>query len=944
MSTDSRQSPQVITLDGSWLIRPDPDNTGLTQDWFRGIGEDKTWKTIQVPSSWHIALGDDATGVVWYARRITLPESWIKSGRVPLRFESVATEARVWANGHEVGSHVGDYIPFQFDITDQARSTPKQQIDIIVRVDQIHAPPPPAGVLVQNGHITKGFHDLLSLQHAGIWGSVALHRTPGLSVAPNGISIRADPATRKINIEVEFEGAAANEFVPFTILNPDGEVCGGAVVELKPGQQRLQEEIDLECPVSLWSPNSPNLYTLNLDLASAGSGPDRPIETHSQRFAFRTITTGGPENSHILLNGTPICIRGILHWGHEPSHIAPAPPPDQIREEFKRLRELGFNCVCLCMWYAPEHFYDIADETGMLIWQEHPIWKSPMGDEHIPEYQRMFEAFFRRDRRHPSVILVSGSCEHEAFNKKLAAWWWQRAHELLPDRLLQVQTAFFNWTDPDQTDLYDEHVYDNSGRWVRFLDDVQTRIKELKPKPFIMGETIISNAWPDIESYRARLGDQHPWWVTRGLAECAQFETKVAERFGAETLQRFRRQADRFGKQYRKFQAELFRMNPRNAGWVMNHIRDVPQCRCGFKDDFEEWRWTPGETQPWLAESPVLLWTPEHQRGFIGGRKLPISVGVSNFSPQPIHGNLLMGAGYEPCETERKQRAFAGQRLEVPCGAVRALDIQLPLPAVDKPNRLSAHASVDGAGDNAWDLWIFPAPSSPPPGTIRLSGLPFTDAERDLEFEEKAYSAGWGLPCRTWKPSLPDPAILLPQATAWNHDSPIPPNTRVFITHRLTTAIAEFIRTGGRALLLASRHAGGFGSKFINLYGQVPLVIERDDTSWPVAIGESDWVVDLLHHDLTRNTARAIPVEDFGIQDTVDPIIRLVFTHDSGTPKLFDAAFAARVDRGLLVVTTLDHSTEAGQYLLHRLLRFAAESTESTQLPLAALDINRWLT
>ena len=73
----------------------------------------------------------------------------------------------------------------------------------------------------------------------------------------------------------------------------------------------------------------------------------------------------------------------------------------------------------------------------------------------------------------------------------------RRAPELLPDKLLQVQTAFLGWTNPAQTDLYDCHVYDSSGRWVHFVDDVRAAIRDLPVKPFVMGETIIGTAWTD---------------------------------------------------------------------------------------------------------------------------------------------------------------------------------------------------------------------------------------------------------------------------------------------------------------------------------------------------------------------------------------------------------------------------------------------------------------
>jgi hypothetical protein len=188
------------------------------------------------------------------------------------------------------------------------------------------------------------------------------------------------------------------------------------------------------------------------------------------------------------------------------------------------------------MWYPPAYYFDIADEMGMLLWQEHPIWKSPMEEELIPEYQRMLESFFRRDRNHASVVIVSGSCEHERIHPDLAAWWWKRAKEELPDRIVQIQTAFIAWVNPDQVDAHDEHVYESSGRWVKFCEDLQTTLKELPPKPFLMGETIIGTSWVDAAAVRehlrkhpaqpAELRDGSPWWLPKGLSECEAFEHK----------------------------------------------------------------------------------------------------------------------------------------------------------------------------------------------------------------------------------------------------------------------------------------------------------------------------------------------------------------------------------------------------------------------------------
>jgi hypothetical protein len=1026
-----------IDLAGPWLIRADPGDAGARERWWDRPPTDG-WREIQVPGAWQDVLGQDFHGIAWYRRTAHVPPDWLTEGsRLWLRFESVATDCLAWVNGVEVGRHVGDYLPFQFEVTGALRASGNpdrkgeardaRPIDIIVRVNEIPAPRPAPGILTESGHITKGFHDVLSLHHGGIWGDVSLVRTGRTTPVPNGVAVWGDPYTGLVRVRMELEFPAEAEVVALAVEEPGGNPCAGGIFELAAGKKVFEWELaigeadfppegadDVE-PRSLkgmkalvklagiggalpWGVGGPLLYTAEVALFPDGLA-DEPSEEQTLRFGFRTVTTGGPHNSQILLNGQPILLRGILHWGHEPAHGSPAPTPDEVRGEFTRLKALGFNLVCLCMVYMPEYFYDIADEMGMLIWQEHPVWKSRMEDELIPEYQRLFEGFFRRDRRHPSVILVSGACEHECFNPALAKWWWETARRELPNTLVQVQTAFLAWTNPAQTDLHDEHTYENSGRFAAYLNDVNEEIGRIGPKPFIMGETIIGTSWIDAAGVRQRFlaeegwgrdakavtqRDQRnqrdseeggnagppgcsasasslsssdssghsefssssspasrvPWWSPKGLAECEAFEEKVLSRFGRSVLEQFKRDADRFNLDIRRFQSELFRSHQRNAGWVMNHIRDVPQCRCGFKDDAERWRFTPEQTLPWLGDAAVLLSTPEHRRGFAGGRTLAARIGLSTFSDRAFDGVpdvSILRAG-------KPERVEVGPLRARP-GDVSFANFTLVLPRVDRPTPLPIHAAAGNLASNTWNLWLFPGVLDAPADVVRLDGLPFSERDHRMDWDERAYSSGWGLKVQSWKPILPDLSQLLFRCPLWRFDAPMPLGTRVVVTHKLTRRLIQFMEAGGRVVLLASKTAGGMDARTIMLWGQCPLVIENGrldagtvnldrQEGAPRGIlgtGDSEWILDLLHHDLTRRHSRAIPVDELGIADQVDPVIRLVFTHDSGAPKLFDAVFKTRIGKGMLIASSLDHSEDAGRYLLHRLIGYALSDDAACQ-------------
>ena len=68
----------------------------------------------------------------------------------------------------------------------------------------------------------------------------------------------------------------------------------------------------------------------------------------------------------------------------------------------------------------------------------------------------------------------------------------------------------------------------------------------------------------------------------------------------------------------------------------------------------------------------------------------------------------------------------------------------------------------------------------------------------------------------------------------------------------------------------------------------------------------------------------------------------MIHTHDLGVPKLLDALVQTRVGRGLLLMSTLDHSEAPGQYLLHRMVRYAASDELDARSALDPAIVRSW--
>ena len=147
-------------------------------------------------------------------------------------------------------------------------------------------------------------------------------------------------------------------------------------------------------------PETPHLYTLRLSLLIKGE----PVDTLQRRFGCRSL---GANGTQILWNGSPLQVRGILHWGCSPPSLAPNDDSTYWRGQIEHFKSLGFNTIQCCLWLPPRGFYELCDELGMLVWQVYPAWHAQMDQGHQRELLREYREFFRFDRSHPSVALRS---------------------------------------------------------------------------------------------------------------------------------------------------------------------------------------------------------------------------------------------------------------------------------------------------------------------------------------------------------------------------------------------------------------------------------------------------------------------------------------------------------------------------------------------------------
>ncbi len=367
-------SRSYLSLDGDWKLVLDPKDVGIKEAWFKKADYPEPL-TVQVPSVWDLWV-PDYDGVGWYFKEFAADAAWAGQ-HVELQFDAADYYAEVWLNGVRLGDHEGGYTPFSFNVAAHLQTEKKNLL--AVRIVDPHGPegygefhPKELPVAKEEGYWS----------FAGLWGSVRLEVKPRAHV--EDVFVQPDIRRKRITVTVETSApGTVHLHIDGTPYRTEGE-AGVFALDFP----------DFE----LWSPESPKLYTLQVDLIQEDGSFDRT----SVRFGMREFSV---KDNRFYLNNRPIHLKGILH---QPDYARTLAAPENealARREIELAKKAGFNMIRLHIKTPPKITLELGDELGMLFYQEPPIgWIKDSA--HMRERcEREVREMVLRDRNHPSIVI-----------------------------------------------------------------------------------------------------------------------------------------------------------------------------------------------------------------------------------------------------------------------------------------------------------------------------------------------------------------------------------------------------------------------------------------------------------------------------------------------------------------------------------------------------------
>ncbi len=400
------------------------------------------WRAITIPHDWSIEgqfdkdaqSGNDggylATGKGWYSKTFTLgKESEDKVLR--LYFEGVYMNAIVYVNGKQAGGHPYGYSSFFVNITPFVHSGINQ---ITVSVDNSNQ---------KNCRWYSG---------SGIYRHVWLLTTESIFLDEWGLYIHSNPKEKfwEMEMEAPFKGDIQNgDKVTWHHSLYDSE---GRLVASTEGAN-INQTMQISNP-KLWSPKTPELYTLKTQLLLNG----RIVDELTNTTGFRTIQYDS--NEGLSLNGQQILLNGgCLH--HDNGILGAAAFDKAEYRKAELMKAAGFNAVRTSHNVPSEAFLHACDKIGLLVIDEaFDGWRDKKTDY---DYSTLIDRWWQddlaamvcRDRNHPSIFCWSIGNE-VIERKKLEVV--KTAHNManlchLLDPTRPVTSALASWD--NDWDIYD---------------------------------------------------------------------------------------------------------------------------------------------------------------------------------------------------------------------------------------------------------------------------------------------------------------------------------------------------------------------------------------------------------------------------------------------------------------------------------------------------------
>ena len=346
---------------------------------------DSKWDFVSLPHTWNALDGQDGgndffRGTAIYAKELD-KEELPEAERYYIEIKGANSSADLYVGGKLMAHHDGGYSTWRCDITEQIGL----KTMIVLAVDNA----PNDRVYPQMADFTFYgglYRDVNIIGVSESHFDLDYYGGPGVKVTPT-----IEGANANVEVEVFVTNAKMGQYLQYTVLDAEGNTGANVATD----ETKINVTIE---NVHLWNgTKDPYLYSVEVTLVE-----DKEIlDNVSTRFGCRTFAVD-PEKGFIL-NGESYPLRGVSRhqdrWG-----IGNALLPEHHEEDVKYILEVGCTTIRLAHYQHDQYFYDLCDETGLVIWAEIPYISQHMPGGRENTISQMKE-LITQNYNHPCIAV-----------------------------------------------------------------------------------------------------------------------------------------------------------------------------------------------------------------------------------------------------------------------------------------------------------------------------------------------------------------------------------------------------------------------------------------------------------------------------------------------------------------------------------------------------------
>ena len=490
-----------LDLNGDWRLQWAEKSEGEKAGFFLTDYADSDWRKVRVPGSVHTQVlkapafyTRDANWISqkewWYRRAFRVPPG-MSGKQLRIRFEATDYYADIWLNGALLGRHEGYTDPYELDVSREVRLEGENVLAVRVWTPVSyywrHRPYTVKGAY---GAVDQKPDDITAL---GITRPVRLLAYGAATIREIAVDTRINrDGSADVIADLDLGSGSSAVISPVIglVLSPRNfapadSIILAASLALPPEglKRRFTLHVDRPHLWWTWDHGKPDLYNLEVEVKVDGILSDR-------RFQATGIREIEQIDWKFYLNGRRMFIRGTNSYYN-------LFQSEMLRGDYERdlglMRAMNVNMIRLHCHFSNPEFYDLADELGILIWQDYLEAWYPEDKEFALKAAELYDPHIRYVRNHPSIAIWA-TCDEESLEnyRMLTKHLEPRVYALDPQRRPVVRS----------TGRYgDAHVYHGwyEGSVWQYTSMTEKFVSELGATALPNYESLIRflpDAWP----------------------------------------------------------------------------------------------------------------------------------------------------------------------------------------------------------------------------------------------------------------------------------------------------------------------------------------------------------------------------------------------------------------------------------------------------------------